>query len=219
MSADMAAVVAQLLDVRNRLAKAAVTALRAQTDAVEAHGKYEEAGKSSNHRDILAAVTNIRTAGEKAGKVARLLGEAEEYIVKFINTIAPGSATSTPEAMPSGEELVAEAAARERRASRYHRKATEAAANNAEKLQKAEKATTEVVSMVKDRLRPGDTQASVFSPAKPPVTPSHVPKSSHPVADAVLAAAAVSVAVRAITQSVRKRRERKRSDDDQPTNN
>lgn len=215
----MAAVVSQLLDVRDRLAKSAVTALRAQADAIEAHGKYEEAGTGSNHPDILAAVTNIRTAGEKAGKVARLLRESEDYIVKFINTIAPGSATSTPEAMPSGEELVTEAAARERRGSRYHRKATEAAANNAEKIQKAEKATKEIASIVKDRLRPGDTQASVAVPAKPPSAPSQAPKSGHPVADAVLAAAAVSLAVRAITQSVKNRRERKQSDGNKTANN
>jgi hypothetical protein len=212
-------VVARLLQAIEAIDRAAINADGARNESELSHKSFVEAGQGTADPRMRAAITESRTASEKAGKVARLLSEAAGHFTAYINIIAPGSATSPPDAMPSGEELVAEAAARERRASRYHRKASEAVANNAEKIQKAEQATTELVSIIKDRIRPGDAQANVATPAKPPLTPPQAPRSGHPIADTVLAAAAVGVAVRAVAQSIKKRRERKRVDDDQATDN
>lgn len=215
MSASIAEVVARLLKVRDQLAKAGVTALRAETDANEAYSRYEEASRGSAHRDIRAAVTNIQTAAQKSGKVARLLREAETHLAEFINTIAPGSTPDPPDVMPTGEELVAEAEARESRANRYFRKAVEAAANNEDGAKKAEQVITEAVSLIKGRIRPGDTHASVGVPTKssPPIP--QAAKTGHPVADATLAAVSVTVAVKAIMERVKRKRERKRPDGNQ----
>ncbi|MFC6018498.1 hypothetical protein ACFP2T_20090 [Plantactinospora solaniradicis] len=217
MSGDMAAVVAQLLAVRDNLANAVVTALRAKAEADEAHLRYEEASKGTNHRDIRAAVVEARTASDKSAKIARLLNESQKYLVKYINTIAPGSATEIPDVMPSGERLVREAADQESRAARYHTKATQAAANHEEGAKKIEATAREAISIVKDRIRPGDAQASTGTPSHPPPSPPQTAKSGHPIADAVLAVAGIALAARVAVQSARKRRERKRSNEDQAT--
>src|SRR5262249_48394915 len=50
-----------------------------------------------------------RTASEKLGKVARLLGEAGNALTNYINTIAPGTAPrrkALPSSVLTGEQLV-----------------------------------------------------------------------------------------------------------------
>jgi hypothetical protein len=115
MTSSMADVLAQLREVLGVIDHAAVAALRAQTDAHEARHAYQEAGTGTKHTHINQAITQARTAGEKAGKVARLLAEAASAYADYINTIAPGTVParhSAPEAMPSGEILLEEAAER-----------------------------------------------------------------------------------------------------------
>ncbi|MGW0432019.1 hypothetical protein ACWDV4_05675 [Micromonospora sp. NPDC003197] len=111
MTGNVGDVVAQLLNVRNRLAEAAVTAMRAKADADHAQGRYVEAADGTDHPQIREAIADIRTASEKSAKYARLLEEARESLAKYIGRIAPGvvSSKDIENAMPSGERLISEA--------------------------------------------------------------------------------------------------------------
>ncbi len=118
MSASVAEVLAQLRELLGVIDQAAVTALRAQTDARHAQTAYQEAGTGTQNTDINQAIALVRTAAEKAGRVAHLLAGAATAYADYINTIAPGTAPtrqSAPEAMPTGEELVTEAGQRSSR--------------------------------------------------------------------------------------------------------
>jgi hypothetical protein len=113
MTEAMEGVVAQLCDVRERLAAATMIAMRAKADADQGRRHYVEASKGTDHSTMKQAVAAISTASAKAAKVARILDEAREHLRAYLNIIAPGSApaddTPSPAELPSGEQLMQEA--------------------------------------------------------------------------------------------------------------
>ncbi|MDG4785683.1 hypothetical protein O7626_07015 [Micromonospora sp. WMMD1102] len=146
MTGDMSSVVAQLLEVRERLATTAVVAMRAKADTQVSLGHYAEATKGASRSRLEQAKTDIEIAGAKAAKVAGLLSKARDHISAYVDKIAPGSIGGKDDpvdAMPSGEELVEDA---ERRAdatpswASFVRKAT----RNADNIQDSTKTVAEV---------------------------------------------------------------------------
>ncbi len=131
MSASLSDVVAQLRVVVANADRAAVAATRAQADAESAHVTFDKAGRGTDHPRMRQAVTEARTAAEKLGRTANLLTKAADAFTDYLNLIAPGSAPArhatpeatrraTPDALPSGEHLESEAAARQRRLDRLN---------------------------------------------------------------------------------------------------
>ncbi|MEK8107667.1 hypothetical protein NKG94_26285 [Micromonospora sp. M12] len=116
MSGNLGEVVAHLRSAIDILHSAAVVARRAQADAEEANARYTRAAQGSSHPELTGTVAESRTAGEKAGKLARLISEAADRIGAYSNAIAPGSAPArqpADSAAPSGEDLLAETVERE----------------------------------------------------------------------------------------------------------
>ncbi|MGW0435575.1 hypothetical protein ACWDV4_23925 [Micromonospora sp. NPDC003197] len=211
MTGNIDEVVAQLTAIRERLAQAAVTAMRAAADAEHAYSLYAQAAAGASHSRLGLAAVEIRTAGEKSARYANLLEKSRASIGQYLNFIAPGSVPNddVPEnAMPDGERLVAEVALRESRAARYHKKATDALSNHEGGLKKFEQATTEAVSLIKARVKPGDVQANVGTPRQLPVIQSTPVKlSSHPVADVVIGLAGAALAIRGTISKIKKFRQ------------
>lgn len=172
----MAEVVAQLSEVRERLAAGAMVAMRAKADAEQAHQKYVEAATGTAHPQLQEAITDIRAAAEKAARTARLLTKARAHFTTYLNKIAPGSASDSDVSaaeLPSGEDLVGEAQRRADSSSnvgaflnRMSRKV--------EEIQDAGKSATEVaqatIRVIKSPFKPPAAQATstaTRSPAQP----------------------------------------------------
>jgi hypothetical protein len=177
MTEPMREVVAQLLAVRDRLAATAVTAMRAKADAEQAYEHYAEAATGSDHPQIKEALTDIRTAAEKAARTARLLTQARARFTTYLNRIAPGSASESDVSeaeMPSGEQLLREAEQRgdsERTIGAFLRRTS----RNIENIQDTGKTATEVaqntIKIIKDIVKPPGTQAASTT-ARTPSQPS-----------------------------------------------
>ncbi|MEV4760095.1 hypothetical protein AB0J86_34035 [Micromonospora sp. NPDC049559] len=108
MSGDLGEVIRQLLRVIGELDRAAVTAGRARDQAEQALAALTEAAQGTNDPAANQAITEARTAAEKAGKSARLFAEAAGAFAEYANVIVPGSAptrTSTPRSLPDGQAL------------------------------------------------------------------------------------------------------------------
>jgi hypothetical protein len=216
MTASVADIVAQLLQVRERLAAAAVTTMRAQADAEHAHGRYSEAGSGTEHPQIREAITDIRTASDKAARAARLLNEARSHLTKYLNKIAPGSANDSDVSdaeMPSGERLLSEAERRGRKADIIWRKQVKKAEDTESTLKQVEDGGKAVFSYFRQQQNPGTTSAGTSPPKPPP--PQDRPQVDNPITAAIMATGAVAVAAKAAWNHIRKQRERKREDDDQ----
>jgi hypothetical protein len=210
MTTSVADVLAQLRELLAVIDQAAVTAARAQTDAQEAQRAYHEAGTGTKNTHINQAITQARTAGEKTGKIARLLGEAASAYADYINTIAPGTLParhSAPEAMPTGEQLLDEAEERGRRADAIWRRQTKSADDMQDTLENAEKGARAFFSHHKDLQPPtGQTTAST---GMPHVDSDHPrPDIDNPLAAIAMAAAGLAVAARGLWSYKKKREER-----------
>ncbi|MGC5289796.1 hypothetical protein [Micromonospora sp. DT231] len=213
MSASIAALVAQLLAVRGTLDAAAVTALRAQTDAEQALAHLVGVQRGSTDQRLSAAVADAEVARDKAGRYARLLAEAARHVTRYINTIAPGAASSGPDdaASPSGERLVTEAERRGRRADIAWRKQVQKADSTEDNLKNAETSAKEVFKFFKQQQ-----DGATSSTTSPQSTPAHErPQVDSPVTAVVMAAGALAVTAKAIWNHGKARRSRKRDDDDQ----
>lgn len=169
----MSEVVAQLRELITEIDKTAVMAMSAQEKAREACGSYQEAATGTDHPEMRSAVADARTAGEKAGKVARLLAEAANAFSDYLNEIAPGSAPSRRHAadvMPTGEDLWA--AAREEGGGKKFGKFTRKLSNSASDLGGAAKNLVQFV----ERIPPGSTgtvkPATEAIPDTPAASPS-----------------------------------------------
>ncbi|WFE44572.1 hypothetical protein [Verrucosispora sp. WMMD1129] len=216
MSGSIAELVAQLLAVRGNLDAAAVTALRARTDAEVALARLIEVQRGSNDKRLRAAVTDAEVARDKAGRYARLLSEAARNITAYVNTIAPGAAPTEPDdvASPSGERVVTEAERRGRRADIAWRKQVQKADDTEDSLKNAEASAREVFKFFKQH---GDGQGGTTSgTTSPGPTPGQDrPHVDNPVTAAVMAAGALAVTVKAIWNHGKARRARKRDNNDQ----
>ncbi|GIG86635.1 hypothetical protein [Plantactinospora endophytica] len=172
----MADVVAQLLDLRKRLAASAVTAMRANAHAEQSQRHYHEAAQGTERTQLEEAITDIQTAGEKSARIARLLDKARKHFEDYLDTIAPGSIPDhdvVDGAMPSGERVLGESEQRSDSApgvGAFMRRMS----RNVESLQDAGKSATEVaqttIKILKGPLKPPGTQCT--STAKPPPSSS-----------------------------------------------
>jgi hypothetical protein len=216
MSGSIAELVAQLLAVRGKLDAAAVTALRARTDAEVALARLVEVQRGSDDNRLRAAVVDAEVARDKAGRYARLLAEAADHITEYVNTIAPGAAPTEPDdaASPSGDRLVTEAEGRGRRADIAWRKQVRKADDTEDSLKDTETSVRDVLKFLKQH---GEGQGGTTSGTTSPVpTPGQDrPHVDNPVTAAVMAAGALAVTVKAIWNHGKARRARKRDEHDQ----
>ncbi|MET8041782.1 hypothetical protein ABZU25_13070 [Micromonospora sp. NPDC005215] len=214
MTGSIAELVAHLLAVRGKLDTAAVTALRARTDAEQALAYLVEAQRGSSDQRLSAAVADAEVARDKAGRYARLLADAARHITGYVNTIAPGAASSGAagdDASPSGERLVSEAERRGRRADIAWRKQVQKADNTEDNLKKAETSAKEVFKFF--RRQQDDATSGTTSPEPTPA--QERPQVDSPVTAVVMAAGALAVTAKAIWNHGKARRARKRDNDDQ----
>jgi len=211
-------VVARLQQAIEAIERAAINADGVRNESEQSHGSFVEAGRGTADPRMRAAITESRTASEKAGKAARLLSEAARHFTAYINIIAPGAGPSRDAAsnvMPDGERLVSEAADRESRLARFHRRAVQFLADREGDFKDVEQFSRDSVAAFRDRLRPGDAQASVGTPSQAPPAQPMASNSQHPATDILLAAASMTLAVRAGVEKVREIRRRRRQGDDE----
>ncbi|MFY1574861.1 hypothetical protein ACN26Z_08225 [Verrucosispora sp. WMMD703] len=216
MSGSIAELVAQLLAVRGNLDAAAVTALRARTDAEVALARLAEVQRGSNDKRLRAAVTDAEVARDKAGRYARLLAEAARHITAYVNTIAPGAVPTEPDdaASPSGDRLVEEAEGRSRKGEAFLRRHVKKADDTEDTLKQTEQAiTTGFRELQKGLKGSGSSGGTTTTTAADPGTPVDRPQLEHPVTSVIMAAGAVVVGLRGIWNMAKKHRERKRSDE------
>ncbi|WP_159079471.1 hypothetical protein [Plantactinospora sp. BC1] len=215
MTSSVADIVAQLQAVRERLAATAVTATRAEADAEQARQRYAEAASGTDHPQIQEAITDIRTAAEKAARTARLLTQARTRFTAYSNRIAPGSAPDDDvqdAEMPSGERLVDEARRRGRKADIVWRKQMQKAEDHESTLKQVEDAGKAVLKYFRQQHGPSGTTSAGTAPPKQPQSQER-PQIDNPVTAAVMASGAVAIAAKSIWNSARKQREKKRNDD------
>ncbi|MGW0503607.1 hypothetical protein [Micromonospora sp. NPDC003241] len=215
MSGSIAELVAQLLAVQQKLDAAAVTALRARTDAEVALARLVEVQRGTNDQRLRAAVANAEVARDKAGRYARLLSEAARHITAYVNTIAPGAAPSGPNdaASPSGDRLVEETEGRSRKGEAFLRRHIKKADDTEDTLKQAEQAITTGFRELQKGLKGSGSSGSRASTGVDPGTPIDRPQLEHPVTSVIMAAGAVVVGFRGVWNMVKKHRERKRSDE------
>ncbi|MEE6260815.1 hypothetical protein [Plantactinospora sonchi] len=225
----MQEVVAQLLHVRERLAAAAVTSMRAKADADQAHQRYAEAAQGTEHPQIREALTDMRTASEKAAKTARLLTEARARLTTYLNRIAPGSASESDVSdaeTPSGEQLLGEAERRGDSASSIGAFLSRTS-RNIENIQETGKTATEVaqntIKVIKDVVKPPGAQTASAA-TRPPSQPPLIQRIDVPeaVGNFLVLGLIAGVTIHKSSQLARKSIERFRSrgskERDQPTN-
>ncbi|MFE9918622.1 hypothetical protein ACFYPG_26035 [Micromonospora sp. NPDC005553] len=215
MSGSIGELVAQLFAVRGKLDAAAITALRARTDAEHALALLNEVQRGSSDPQLRAAATDAAVARDKAGRYARLLAAAARHITRYVNTIAPGAASSGPDdaASPSGERLVEEAEGRSSKAEAFLRRHVKKADDSEDTLKQTEQSiTTGLRELQKSLKGSGSTGSTTSTPANPG-TPADRPQLEHPVTSVIMAAGAVVVGLRGVWNMAKKRRERKRSDE------
>ncbi|MFF0719429.1 hypothetical protein [Micromonospora sp. NPDC003816] len=215
MSGSIAELVAQLLAVQQKLDAAAVTALRARTDAEVALARLVEVQRGTNDQRLRAAVADAEVARDKAGRYARLLSEAARHITAYVNTIAPGAAPTGPSdaASPSGDRLVEETEGRSRKGEAFLRRHIKKADDTEDTLKQAEQAITTGFRELQKGLKGSGSSGSTASTGVDPGTPIDRPQLEHPVTSVIMAAGAVVVGFRGVWSMVKKHRERKRSDE------
>lgn len=208
MAGSVGDVVAQIQAAQAQLAASAVTAGRAQADALEALARYREAGRGSEHALLKTAIDEIEIAGDKSNKVARLINEIREHFIDYANHISPGSisATDTPSAMPTGEQLVQDAARR----SHAFGKGARAVANNAEKAGNAGKKIIEFLQ----EARPKGTTATSQPTSQPPAAPQHATFGDAASSLIIGGAVVIAAGMKALDARRKKREERRDSPDD-----
>lgn len=215
MSGSIGELVAQLLAVRGTLDAAAVTALRARTDAEQALALLNDVRRGSSDRELREAATDAAVARDKSGRYARLLADAARHITAYVNTIAPGAAPSGPDdaASPSGERLIQEAEGRSRKAEAFLRRHVKKADDSEETLKQTEQSITTGLRELQKSLKGSGSTGSTTSTSANPGTPADRPQLEHPVTSVIMAAGAVVVGLRGVWNTAKKRRERKRSDE------
>jgi hypothetical protein len=210
MSASLGEVVAQLRAVVTSMDEAVAVAFRAQVDAKQACACYVEAAVGTRHPTIRRAISDSRTGWEKAAKTARLLAEAANALTEYVNIVVSGSVppgVASPDAMPSGEALLAEAEERESRAAKFHRKGTEAIGDQDETMARYEESSRDIVARLKGQHGSGGTQATVGTPQGKAVFKPAPADTLNPVTAVILAAAGAGLAARGIAKKIKKSRE------------
>ncbi|MEU0550839.1 hypothetical protein [Micromonospora sp. NPDC005979] len=224
MSGSLGEVVAQLRSAINSLRSAAVIASRAQADAEEALAHYSEAAQGSNHPQLTSALTESRTAAEKAGKLARLISEAADQVSSYSNAVAPGSApTQQPSdsATPSGEDLLTEAVEREsarKNVASFLSTMTRKAEDLQDNTQKSVAVVRKAFEIVRGPQGPaGAQQAGTTMPAVGPTVTQRLlneapDAAGHLVVVGLVASVALHRSVQSIRKGIARLRDRERTD-------
>lgn len=224
MSGSIGEIVAQLLSSIDTLRSAAVVARRAQADAEEAVAHYSQAARGSKHPQLTGAVTESRTAAEKAGKLARLISEAADRVRAYSNAVAPGSAPTqqpTDAATPSGEDLLTEAVEREsarRNVGSFLSTMTRKAEDLQDNTQKSVAAAREAFEIVRGPQGPsGSQQAGTTMPAVGPTVGQRLlneapDAAGHLVVVGLVASVALHRSVQSIRKGIARLRDRERTD-------
>jgi hypothetical protein len=214
MGEPLVEVLGQLRNLLGMIDEAAAQALHAQADAQEAHASYHEAAIGSRHPQLARAVVDSRTAGEKAGKTARLLAEAANAFADYIEMIAPGTVPSRraePGAMPGGEALLDQAEDRARRADAFWSKQVKKADDGQDSLENAEKGARAFFTHQKKMPdAPGATGTSTGTPVV--AQQNDGTQVDNPIAAVAMAVAAAAVAVKAFSNHKKKRRADQRAE-------
>ncbi|MEH1016357.1 hypothetical protein V6U90_25035 [Micromonospora sp. CPCC 206060] len=208
-------VIGQLRAAVERLDAASITARRSQEDVEHAYRLYVASAGSSSKPDIRAAISESRTAAEKASKVARLASVAATHLAAYTNTIAPGSmqpSKATDSGTRSGEEIANEAESRGSKAEAFLRRHVKKADETEGNLQNAEKSATAGFKQLAQELKGGaGGTGSTTSTAQPkPVTPAGQPVVEHPVTAVIMATGAAIVGIKGLWNAIKKRQEGKR---------
>ncbi|WP_422770960.1 hypothetical protein ACN28C_30635 [Plantactinospora sp. WMMC1484] len=222
MTEDMPAVVAQLLEARQRLAATAVIAMRAKADAEHSQGLYVEAAKGTSRSRLQQAVADIKIASDKAARIARLLSKTRDHVTAYLEQIAPGATRgegSAVDGMPSGAQLLADT---ERRADARASVGSflRRAAKNTENAQDTAKNLTELGEMGVKVLRDpaGASGSQSAGTTTPTVTPNPRPKIDIPetvghfVVLGIVTAVAIHKTNEVLRNQIARRRDRERSD-------
>ena len=179
MSSLLAEVVVQLRSAIDQLDGLAVRATRAAEDVTQAHSRYVNIGKGSDHAKLRAAVTQSRTGADKAHRLARLCSDAARHVSAYLNVIVPGSVpqpTAAVSGPPSGEDLMADSDRRDLARDRT-RGVLNRAVGKADELQEhaenAVDATQQLIRLSKDPKGPSGTQSTGTGT---PVVPSPAPR-------------------------------------------
>ncbi|GGO30294.1 hypothetical protein [Micromonospora parathelypteridis] len=224
MSGSLGQVVAQLRSAIDTLHNAAVVARRAQADAEEAHAHYSQAAQGSSHPHLSGAVTESKTAGEKAGKLARLISEAADRIGNYLNAVAPGSAPTrqpTDSAAPSGEDLLTETVEREsarKNVASFLSTMTRKVEDVQDNTQKSVAAAREAFTIIRGPKGPsGAQQAGTAAPTAGPSLGQRLlneapDAAGHLVVVGLVASIAVQRSVQSIRKGIARLRDRERTD-------
>ncbi|MEW2428273.1 hypothetical protein AB0877_09685 [Micromonospora sp. NPDC047644] len=224
MSGSIGEVVAQLRSAIDTLHSAAVVARRAQADAEQANTHYTHAAQGSRHPELTGAVTESKTAGEKAGKLARLITEAADRVAAYSNAVAPGSAPTTQpsdSATPSGEDLLAETVERDsarRNVASFLSTMTRKVEDVQENTQKSVAAAREAFTIIRGpQGPPGAQQAGTATPAVGPTVGQRLlneapDAAGHLVVVGLVASIAVHRSVQSIRKGIARLRDRERTD-------
>ncbi|MEU7752130.1 hypothetical protein AB0B57_19905 [Micromonospora sp. NPDC049101] len=224
MSGSLGDVVAQLRSAIDTLQSAAVVAHRAQSDAEEANAHYAQAARGTRHPELTGAVTESKTAGEKAGKLARLISEAADRIGDYSNVIAPGSAPATQpsdSATPSGEDLLAETVEREsarKNVASFLSTMTRKVEDVQDNTQKSVAAAREAFTIIRGPQgpsgahQPGTTTPTVSPPVGQRLLNEAPDAAGHLVVVGLVASIAVHRSVQSIRKGIARLRDRERTD-------
>ncbi|MEU8169459.1 hypothetical protein AB0B97_23505 [Micromonospora sp. NPDC049004] len=216
MTGLLTQVVAQLNSAIEKLDALAVKAGRAQQDTAEAQGNLGRLGSGSENPKLGLAISQSRTALDKAGRLGLLTSNAAHHLANYVNVIAPGSVPARVDGdhgSPSGERVVAEAESRGSRAEAFLRRHVKKADETEGNLQDAEQATTAGLRELMHQIKggPGGTATSTAAPK--PAPPADRPQLEHPVSSVIMAAGAVAVGLKGLWNMTKKHRERKHRDD------
>ncbi|WP_406067033.1 hypothetical protein [Micromonospora sp. NBC_01638] len=224
MSGSLGDVVAQLRGAIDTLHSAAVVARRAQADAEEANAHYTRGAQGSGHPELTGAVTESKTAAEKAGRLARLISEAADRVGAYSNAVAPGSAPNTrpsDSATPSGEDLLAETVEREsarKNVASFLSTMTRKAEDVQDNTQKSVAAAREAFTIIRGPQGPsGAQQAGTTAPTVGPTLGQRLINEApdvagHLVVVGLVASIAVHRSVQSIRKGIARLRDRERTD-------
>ncbi|MGC5054780.1 hypothetical protein ACLQ2S_25380 [Micromonospora sp. DT48] len=216
MSSLLTRVVAQLNAAIEQLDELAVMAVHAQEEIRQGHSRYAEVCQGTDDRDCRLAVTQSRTAADKAGRLGRLTSNAATHLASYANAIAPGSTptrNSAGDGSPSGERLVTESEARGNKAEAFLRRHVKKADETEGNLQNAEQAATTAFREFVREAKGGAGGTSTSTTQPKPAVPSDRPQLEHPVTSVIMAAGAVAVGLKGLWNMTKKNRERKPRDD------
>jgi hypothetical protein len=160
MTGDLSKVIQQFRQVISDLDQAAIVAEVARKQAEEANSHYVEVSRGTEHPDINQAKYESQTAGQKAGKIARLLSEAASAFANYVNAIAPGAVARKESSEIPDSARILDTARQGRRSSRLLRRLG-AVPNAEDGLQHAKK----LANAIQDAVRPSGAETPKSTPA------------------------------------------------------